>query len=668
MTAEGPGAARPGMLLMGVGKFVSLVPEDEEPGPGVQGWDTLPFVRELMPRLKRAYEGLSYAVTDVTDPDLEVVENGWRTACREQFRIVHVISHGSTQLADGRRFQGTEQLFMVPSGGEVGAGNAVDLWVREAHLQQQPMLLVIDLCRAGRAARVAQLIEVPDDELHAWVIAATSPDSPAYDGAFSAAVAEVLEQIAVNGLDTDASLQYVQWDRVIPAIQRRLSNSGSRQQIYSSKVDLARERRLPFFPNPRWRHDPRLERLQTVDSPVRAFVADLGAEHFIDRVGDHFVGRDLQLANLAPWVDDPAIGGLRVVTGAPGCGKSALLGALVCAGHEEIVRAAPDIRRYLAAQHPDGVPSPNPMLAAVHARNRDLDAVLTSLAAQWKLPDRAKRNEEGTPWTVPDLIAALGEFPAPPPLVFDALDEADAPADLMRQLLIPLAEAMRPDGIPVCRLLVGTRRWPRFKPLLDLAAARGALLDLDDVPDEELRADLGKHMAHCLAELPAYRDPAQRPVRTALARTIAAALTQGSRTNREWGPFLVARIYGRALESLEAPQDPEAAARLGSSVPLSLPDVLELDLSLHPEGSRMRAVLAAVAWAKGEGFPTEAVAAVAPEFAPGVGEENVRPLLDAARFYLRTGVESDGSTLYRLFHQGLADYLKGRPYTIGGPT
>lgn len=95
-----------------------------------------------------------------------------------------------------------------------------------------------------------------------------------------------------------------------------------------------------------------------------------------------------------------------------------------------------------------------------------------------------------------------------------------------------------------------------------------------------------------------------------------------------------------------------------------MPDVLELDLSLQDDGPRLRAVLAAVAWAKGEGFPTEAIAAVAPEFDPGVSEENVRPLLEAARFYLRTGVENDGSTLYRLFHQGLADYLRARPYAI----
>ncbi|WP_406444340.1 hypothetical protein OHB00_46220 [Streptomyces sp. NBC_00631] len=114
----------------------------------------------------------------------------------------------------------------------------------------------MDLCHAGRAARIAQLARSSDAELHAWVIAATSSDRPAFDGAFSAVVADVLEQIAANGLDTDRSLPYVQWDRAAPAIKRRLRGLGSTQLVHSTRVDLARERHLPFLPNPRWTASP----------------------------------------------------------------------------------------------------------------------------------------------------------------------------------------------------------------------------------------------------------------------------------------------------------------------------------------------------------------------------------------------------------------------------
>ncbi|MFF0204453.1 AAA family ATPase [Streptomyces sp. NPDC005017] len=652
----------PGVLLMGVGTFRSAVPDDQETPAGARGWDDLLFVDELMPRLVTAYRGLSYAVDALRDPDLAAVDDGIRRASGAGSRIVHVISHGTTTLPDGRRTPDPEPLFMVASDGAVGAESAVDLWVRSAHLRPEPTLFVVDLCHAGRAARIAQLARASDEELHAWVIAATSPDLPAFDGAFSAAVADVLEQIAANGLDTDRSLRYVLWDKVVPAIQRRLRELGSSQLVHSTRVDLARERHLPFFPNPRWVDDPQWQRIGTIDPPVREFVTDLGAEHFIDKVGNYFVGRDRQLRQLAPWLDDPAGGGLTLVTGAPGCGKSALLGALVCAGHEEVIEAVPQIRTYLAAQHPDGVPSPNPALAAFHARNRGLDAVLSSLAAQWRLPRATE--EHGEPCTVEELLTALRSLPNPPALIFDGLDEADGPEILMRDLLLPLASTPRPDGAPVCRLVVGTRKWPLFLPLFDLAAGHGTLIDLDEVPHQELRTDLAKHLMRHLADLPAYRGPEQRAVRTALAESVAGALTGDERSLREWGPFLVSRIFARALESLEAPQDPHGAARLGDSVPLTLPEVLELDLSLQTDGPRLRAVLAAVAWAKGEGFPTEAVAAVAPEFDAEVTEDNVRRLLDAARFYLRTGVETDGSTLYRLFHQGLADYLKAHPYPI----
>ncbi|UJW32692.1 hypothetical protein L3Q67_02545 [Saccharothrix sp. AJ9571] len=53
------------------------------------------------------------------------------------------------------------------------------------------------------------------------------------------------------------------------------------------------------------------------------------------------------------------VGGLVVATGVPGSGKSALLGALACAGHPDIVEAALDIRAYLVAPCAEGTPSTN---------------------------------------------------------------------------------------------------------------------------------------------------------------------------------------------------------------------------------------------------------------------------------------------------------------------
>ncbi|MGW9024960.1 hypothetical protein ACWGQ5_12140 [Streptomyces sp. NPDC055722] len=662
---------------MGVENFSSQIAANQEPEPGRTVWQSLPFVPGLMGRLNLAYENLGYKVLSVTEPDRKAVRDHSEDALMSvSTRILHVISHGSDG-ADRNRpraAESLERIHMVPACGQVGYGTDVSYWVASAHQQPEPTLFVVDLCRAGRAARLSELTRVPDDALNAWVIAATSPDLPAYDGRFSEAVAEVLEQIARHGLDTSPSLRFVRWDRVTRAIQEGLNALGSKQRIHTTRVDVSQELpELPFFPNPRWRHDARLEKLHTVEAPVRAFVADLGAEHFIDRVGDHFVGRRSQLEWLAAWLDDHQAGGLRVVTGAPGSGKSALLGALVCAGHQGIIDAAPDIRAYLTAQDPDGVCSPNPLLAAIHARGRDLEAILASLAAQWNLPAEPDR-----PWTVADLLAEISALPSVPALIFDALDEAEDPNGLMRSLLLPLAEAVRTDERPTVRLLVGTRRWG-FGPLLDLADQHEGLLDLDDVPAMEIRKDLRSHMLRRLSAMPLYSGPEQRPIRTMLADTVAAALTEDAERMHEWGPFLVARIFGQALEALPAVRNALQASELGASIPRTLPDVLELDVRNRPDSRALRAVLAAVAFAKGDGFPTEAVAAIAPEFAPELTPQGaapsgsaaghdllqrVRTLLDAGSFYLRMGVETDGATLYRLFHQGLADYLKGQPYPV----
>lgn len=665
------------VLLMGVEQFPSSTDPHAEPEPGRTDWSRLAFVPGLMSRLDLAYKLVGYDVKSLTDPDRRTV-----TLCVDDAvnapttRIVHAISHGApaADLNRSPAAAGQEHIHMVPTCATFGPGTDVSQWVRTAHQQPEPTLFIIDLCRAGRAARLSELTRVPDGELNAWVIAATSPDLPAYDGRFSEAVAEVLEHIAAHGLDTSPSVRFVRWDRVTRAIQKNLDALGSRQVIHTTRVDVSQDLpELPFFPNPRWRPDDRLERLNDVAPAVRAFVADLDAEHFMSRVGDHFVGRQSQLEWLAAWLDDNRVGGLRVVTGAPGSGKSALLGALVCSGHEAVIDAAPDIRAYLTAQNPEGVCSPNPLLAAIHSRGRGIAPVLHSIAMQWKLPIVLERQ-----WTVADLISEVGALPGVPALVFDALDEAEDPDDLMNSLLIPLARAVRSDGRPLVRLLVGTRRW-RSGPLLALAEQDAGLLDLDDVPVEEIRRDLQNHVLRRLSSLPHYGAPEQRPVRAALAATVAGALTEEADRMNEWGPFLVARIFGHVLATEPAPDSVEAAIARGRTVPRSLPGVLELDIENRPDSKDLRAVLAAVAFAKGDGFPTEAVAAVAPEFAPETDDapgsglrgttgqdllRHVRGLLDAGSFYLRTGVETDGSALYRLFHQGLADYLQVNPYPL----
>ena len=78
----------------------------------------------------------------------------------------------------------------------------------------------------------------------------------------------------------------------------------------------------------------------------------------------------------------------------------------------------------------------------------------------------------------------------------------------------------------------------------------------------------------------------------------------------------------------------------------------------------LQAVGQALAFAEGSGMPERVTGHAAaaflpsPEYPAGLSSGETRTALDRLRFYLRREVDVDGSTLYRLFHQGLADQLR----------
>ncbi|MET8249616.1 hypothetical protein ABZV31_37795 [Streptomyces sp. NPDC005202] len=85
------------------------------------------------------------------------------------------------------------------------------------------------------------------------------------------------------------------------------------------------------------------------------------------------------MEKLKEWLEDDPARRIMVVTGSPGSGKSALLGVLACLAHPQLAEVSWTIRsvvpRHLRFNRP-------PLLAAVHARQRDPAAVLASIAGQ----------------------------------------------------------------------------------------------------------------------------------------------------------------------------------------------------------------------------------------------------------------------------------------------
>ncbi|MFG2805845.1 AAA family ATPase [Streptomyces massasporeus] len=650
-------------VVIGVSTFRSPVPDGEEVPLGSPTWEPLVFVPEVLARVRRAVGRLGYRVTDRLDPvgselrDL-LCGSGERGA-RQAHRIVHVVSHGS---ANGRR----ARLDMVPADGRLGRDTDVTGWISDSHAERRPTLFLIDLCGSGVAARLPSYVHEAGEEGFAWVIAASDGAEEAYDGRFSTAVAEVLEELSRTGLGTDESQEFVAFSLVARHIGMRLEAADGRvQTVRATLMDpSAPEPVLPFFPNPAYAafaENPQRARRSTLDPPVRAFLEELDpvdVRHFTDRPGRHFTGRRTQLRVLAPWLDDPAGSRVCVVVGSPGTGKSALLGALMCAAHPHLTDQARHIRERLPGACR---PAVHEAIAAVQARQRGLETLLDVLARQLRLVAPARG------WTAEDFVFAVRALHDPPVIVLDALDEALDPADVTDRLLLPLASERRYDGGAVCRLLIGMRPWGQFDELRALATREGLLIDLDRTDPAELEDDLAAYLDDALAGVDGYRSGRARSVRERLAGSTAATLARTPQCGERWGEFLVASVFTSYLASTSAVTDVDDAARLGAAAPVTLPDVFELDLTSRSAPGATRALLAAIAHGKGGGIPAELAFPLARAFCPdgtasGPGDADFSRVLEESMFYLRTQTDSDGTTLYRLFHQGLTDHLRAHPY------
>ncbi|WTW98450.1 AAA family ATPase [Streptomycetaceae bacterium NBC_01309] len=580
------------------------------------------------------------------------------------FTVIHLLSHGEpTRNRRGLRVVG----------GDGQLTEALSRWVdlaedREADGPCASVLLILDLCHSGVVGAEHLRSLIRPELRRVWVLAACPSDKPAYDGRLSLAVDDVLRGFASGELKLDESLKYVPIDRFCREVARRVEeqSAGSYRQTVERPLtalgdDLSH---LRFFPNPRY--DPAALRSRGSVDPTVYNVLDEVADsrHFVLRAhgadsafGDSgvpvFTGRSTELRELTAWVEGRG-SPLRVVTGVPGAGKSALVSVLTCAAHPELREATEQVWRPSGADVPAAVEG----LAVVHARRRMTTEILTSLAAQWGLGSPPR----GTAWTTDQLVAALGSMPRPPYLVVDALDEAEHPGDLVAGLLLPLASARRSDTEPLCRILVATRRDEGLHHLLDEAEARGGLVDLDDVPAARLRKDLVYFVSRVLRPLDSRTPPwCSFPAAEGLGGAMADTLLSGP---REWGEFLVAALYLRFLQDQKAaPTTVAEAEALGRDIPRTLDAILDLNLKFLGQPG-LTEIMAALAWAEGSGMPEAFLAQVAG--LPSAPEEpaavpNPSELLQTVRFYVRRNVDRDGTPLYRLFHQGLADRLRRRP-------
>lgn len=366
----------------------------------------------------------------------------------------------------------------------------------------------------------------------------------------------------------------------------------------------------------------------------------------MSRSGWYFTGRTALLRELTGWLEHGLSGrAVRVVTGPAGTGKSAVL-AWLCALSDPQLRAEIAEARPAASADAAAVPAAGWVKAAVWARGLDADGAAWALAAALTLSVAAGA-------AVEDVLAAVGDLdPAVRGglvVVLDALDEARAPRDIARQLLLPLARDL---GVKV---LAGTRPG-RDEELLAAFGERAVIYRLDD-PAWFDQHDLADYAAACLRAdfdpdlASGYRtDPG-------VCRQVAAAIAEAAGSN-----FLVAGLAARTRADEPVIDVSAPGWRDRQRFPAEVGQAFNDYLARFGENeARVRDLLRAVAYAEGAGLAADQLwAATASALAAPrrYRTDDLAWLLDSAAGYLVESGDEHGQPVYRIFHQALVEHLR----------
>jgi WD40 repeat protein len=373
------------------------------------------------------------------------------------------------------------------------------------------------------------------------------------------------------------------------------------------------------------------------------------------RPGWFFTGRRQALSQLVNWLTAAPgrADNVRVVTGGPGSGKSAVLARLVTMSDPQY-RA--DIPRSLAADDPVADLAPGVIHVAVHARTAPTDEVVNALAVAAGAPQA----------DLYGLIETLLERPEAFTIAVDALDEADDPAALalaLRRLASETADA----GV---RLLVGTRPGGPYRRLITALGLRArdngpALIDLD-TPAYLARDDLAGYVRRrlLLTDVPPAPGRPDTPYRgrETLAGQVADAVARAA-----YPAFLIGQLVSRALLLRTDPLSPGDPfwQHFPATVAAAM-DVYLASVGDQKEQDRVEDLLRPLAYARGDGLPHDdtglwpllATALAQPGRSYTVGD--VTTLLDTAADYLVETVITGQAAYYRLYHEALADRLRER--------
>ncbi|MFD4652248.1 AAA family ATPase [Streptomyces sp. NPDC058441] len=673
-------------LVIGAGGFAQIFIDEDDVARGEEPFSHLPSVASAVQDVARALNDAGIQTgapcVDPTAQEFRVLWAGALSAAAGQPLIVHFSGHGESQagslylaVRDSRRGERLRATSVE-----------VEALVKDAQAASSPVLFLLDVCQAGQAVteqlvrdlvlttRGSRRVQAPG----VWVVGACAADETTQQAVFSRATTTVLRRLAEGMLDVSPGLEFVPVETFAAEVAREVARSGGLgQSVVRTPTDLALVDVPGFFPNPSFAPDAPSRFLTGVSMALKqlALAVDPGIDllHFATRAAGNkrvdvcqFSGRAAQLEHIGQWLDDSGEHRERllVVTGGPGTGKSALLGVTACLLHPELL----PLRRQLRARLPGFDPRPEGRLVAVHARQLTTGKIIQSLCRQLSssapgagpghegAPEESGLKSAGDARLGIDGLAVLARAKGPVTIVLDALDEASDPAEVVRDLIAPLVGIGEHEGVPGCRVMVGTRPWwEMLEELHDATASNvGALLTLDPVTDTD-RKTLSQDLTEYLGQLLDEYYPVTTP------RAVAERLAADAQT----GAFLIASLFADHLTQQAVIGHPLSDDDIRMGLPCTITEVFDLHTqSLAADDQWFLTVLHILGQARGLGMPLDLLhqAAVLAHTATGADtdlyrtQEDTHRVVVKAAFYLRTAPDTDHHLLYRYFHQALNDH------------
>ncbi|TQK44398.1 WD40 repeat protein [Streptomyces sp. SLBN-118] len=621
-----------------------------------EGFDDLPKVPWALRTVVEALQPLGYATIGEPpgyDVDLmrgDLCEKLRYAAHASEVVIVYYTGHGALPERDA--------YYLVLHETQVGA---YDSAVTAAEISRQLMrsqgrevyeqpkvLLILDCCFSGTGGT-----EILDQALRGvgsenlWVLASASGLEFAQEGLFAQWFAEALRKPPPLGRSTP----WLPVNLLADAINT--AHPGSGQVVHCLPPAKGDTVTPPFIPNPLFE-----EGVAGLTTAEQHWLSRLRGAPNATMTGFYLTGRTGRVKaaqDLVKWLTrDPKAGGLAVVTGRVGTGKSALLSlpVLLCGpgGRSLIEGAKPD---RLITRTAEALPEET-RLVAVHARGLNGDQVSRAIAVA------LGREAE----TVSTLLEDLNAHPDPigATVVVDAVDETAHPDTLSQVLLQPLARRLK--------VVVGCRSNKRAQ-----VGASDLTIDLDapEYEDPEALTDYVRELLTASRESGIHTPYPDDASTTQVAEEIAKRATEVSADGSVTQSFLTAQLMARTIRSRPERVDTSDAA-WRTSLPADLGEAFDEDLrDLGTRAASARPLLEALAWARGPGMPWEKLwVPVAQALAdrrhtgpresrPPITDYDVRWLLKHAGAYIVEDLGPGEKSVFRPFHPALVTHLRREP-------